>query len=74
MREKLESFIDTAEFRIIDQRTHQYIETLPRAEAIEKYGKYEVWGSYTLGFTKDSKPDNPKFKTAVWIWRGADSE
>lgn len=72
MRAKLAEFTKTEVFRIIDQHTHQYIETLPRDEAIAKYGQFEVWGSYTDGFTSNSKPGDPKYKTTVWVWREED--
>ena len=67
---KLNTFINTGEFEIIDEWTHQYIETLPFAEAFAKYGECEVWASYTSGFSQlpNSKGETPSFKTDVWVW------
>ena len=65
---KLKDFTNTGEFRIIDDFNHRYVETLPRKEAIAKYGECDVAGSYTDGFCEESKPDGaPWFKTSVWV-------
>lgn len=69
MMKKLKDFRQTGEFGIIDNRTHHYIEDLPREEAIAKYGECEVWSSYTAGFSSVPDADGriPSFKTGVWI-------
>ena len=66
---KLKTFIGTGEFEIIDDWNHQYIETLPRDEAIAKYGECEVCGSYTEASSQipDDNGKIPSWKTAVWV-------
>ena len=66
---KLKTFVNSGEFEIIDDWNHQYVETLPRDEAINKYGDCEVWGSYTMESCKlpDGNGKVPSWKTAVWI-------
>lgn len=66
---KLKDFVHTGEFGIIDQHTHQYKETLPYQEAVEKYGERDVYGSYTAGWSElpNGCGEGPSFKTDVWI-------
>lgn len=67
---KLREYTSSGEYEIISERTHQYIEDLPRDEANAKYGDCEVWGSYTIKSSPlpDGNGKVPSFKTAVWIW------
>lgn len=66
---KLKDFVNTGEFRIIDCRTHQEVETLPRDEAIAKYGECDVWYSYTAGSSQvpDAYGKIPSWETDVWV-------
>jgi len=41
--------LTTAKFNIIDDNTHQWVESLPREEAVKKYGDTEIVGAYTSG-------------------------
>lgn len=52
-----------AQFQIVDEWSHQYVETLDRDDAIRKYGNCEVYGSYTSGCVKDKG-----FVTDIWLW------
>ena len=58
---KLKEMKGTTLVRIIDNYTAQHLETLDFADAVEKYGECEIFGSYTEGF------HNGGFKTSVWI-------
>ena len=40
---KLKEFIGTGEFDIIDNEYHNFIERLPRDQAIAKYGECDVY-------------------------------
>ena len=67
---KLKDYTSVGEFDIIDEWNHTFIESLPRDEAIAKYGECEVWGHYTSGESKipDGNGNTPSFKTDVWLW------
>lgn len=58
---KLRTFINTAVFEIIDDWTRQHIATLNYEDAVEKYGDYEVWISYTEGWAGTG------WRTSVWV-------
>ena len=68
-RRKLKDLHDVGEFEIIDDWNHQWVEDLPLAEAIAKYGECEVWSAYTAGNSNlpDGNGKTPSWKTAVWI-------
>ena len=68
-RGKLKEFINTGEFEIIDDWNHQFVECLPRDEAIAKYGECEVWGSYTSASSQlpDGNGKIPSWRTDVWV-------
>lgn len=61
--------VSIGEFEIIDDWNHQYVETLPRNEAIKKYGSCPVCSSYTEGSSQipDGNGHVPSWKTSVWI-------
>ena len=66
---KLIEYVNSGEFEIIDEWNHQYIETMPRDEALAKYGDCPVWGHYTAAISRipDGNGKVPSFKTAVWL-------
>lgn len=71
MRErwKLKEYTGTGRFNIIDDWNHQFIESLPREEAIAKYGECEVWCHYTSGTSDipDADGKTPSWETDVWV-------
>lgn len=66
---KLREIMSAGEFEIIDDWNHQWLEDLPRDEAIAKYGDCDVWSTYTAGSSKipDGNGKVPSWKTAVWL-------
>lgn len=66
---KLKENMSAGEFEIIDDWNHQWVEDLPRDDAIAKYGECEVCGSYTAASSKlpDGNGKTPSWKTAVWL-------
>ena len=69
MKKLKEISADVGEFEIIDEWNHQWVEDLPRVEAIAKYGECEVWSTYTAASSKlpDANGKTPSWKIAVWI-------
>ena len=69
MKKLKEISADVGEFEIIDEWNHQWVEDLPRVEAIAKYGECEVWSTYTAASSKlpDANGKTPSWKLAVWI-------
>jgi len=63
MRKLKEASERIAEFTIIDDWTKHAVETLPRKEALEKYGECELVSAYTEGYA------GAGFRTSVWIKR-----
>lgn len=63
MRKLKEASKWIAEFTIIDDWTKHAVETLPRKEALEKYGECELVSAYTEGYA------GAGFRTSVWIKR-----
>ena len=61
MRKLKEISERVAEFVVIDDWTKHSVETLPRAEALAKYGECELCQAYTEGYAGDG------FRTSVWI-------
>ena len=59
---KVKELQNTSVARLIDWRTHQYIETLSFDEAVQKYGECEIMQSYT-----DKRMPDGKFQTSLWI-------
>lgn len=51
----------TAKYGIIDDKTHTYVKTLSREEAVKKYGNTEIVSGYTTG------GHYPEFETDVWL-------
>lgn len=66
---KLKEIMSAGEFEIIDEWNHQWVEDLPRDEAIAKYGECEVCSTYTAGSSQvpDGNGKVPSWKVAVWI-------
>ena len=53
--------LSTAKFNIIDNNTHQWVESLPRDEAVKKYGDIEIVSAYTSGGCYG------EWETDVWL-------
>ena len=49
-------------YRIVNDWTHEYVETLNASDAIDKYGECLYYGGYTEGFT-----ENGGFEVTVWL-------
>lgn len=66
---KLKEIMSAGEFEIIDEWNHQWVEDLPRDEAIAKYGECEVCSTYTAASSQipDGNGKVPSWKIAVWI-------
>ena len=66
---KLKDFDSVGEFNIIDNEYHNFIERLPRDEAIAKYGECDVWMSYTEADSQvpDAYGNVPSWRTDVWV-------
>ena len=66
---KLKEIMSAGEFEIIDEWNHQWVEDLPRDEAIAKYGECEVWSTYITASSQvpDGNGEVPSWKIAVWI-------
>lgn len=66
---KLKEIMSAGEFEIIDEWNHQWVEDLPRDEAIAKYGECEVCSTYTAASSQipDGNGKVPSWKVAVWI-------
>ena len=69
MSKMLKELTGVGEFEIIDDWNHELIETLPRDEAVAKYGECKMCGSYTAGSSEipDENGSVPSWKLAVWI-------
>lgn len=69
MARLLKEIMSAGEFEIIDEWNHQWVEDLPRDEAIAKYGECEVWSTYTEASSQvpDENGNVPSWKIAVWI-------
>lgn len=66
---KLEEFKSAGRFNIIDNWTHNFVESLPRDVAIAKYGYCDVCGSYTSKSCDlpDGNGKTPSFEVDVWV-------
>lgn len=53
--------LTTAKFNIIDNDTHQWVESLSREDAVKKYGNCEIRSAYTSGGC------HGEWETDVWL-------
>ena len=67
--DKIGKITKAGEFVIIDNWNHQYVETLPREQAIEKYGECEAYCGYTSGesLLPDGEGKTPSWRVDVWL-------
>jgi len=66
---KLKEYVSIGRFNIIDDWNHQWVESLPREEAIAKYGECDVCSTYTSKSCEipDGNGKTPSWEVDVWV-------
>ena len=66
---KLKEYASIGRFNIIDNWNHQWVESLPRDEAIAKYGECEADSTYTSKSCElpDGNGKIPSWEVDIWV-------
>lgn len=66
---KLKEYVSIGRFNIIDNWNHQWVESLPRDEAIAKYGECEADSTYTSKSCElpDGNGKIPSWEVDIWV-------